>query len=106
MGVFLGEFYVLEPRFRSFRTWRIDILSIYFTSQNEIEAAVESKFLQLKMADELEEQGTRRTVRRAKLWRRCAAMAEVLAKEHAEALLWKRKFEEAAFYAFGNQGFY
>ncbi|KXJ19789.1 uncharacterized protein LOC110251537 isoform X2 [Exaiptasia diaphana] len=74
--------------------------------ENEIDLAVESKFLQLKMADELEKQGTKRTLRRAKLWRRCAAMAEVLAKEHAEALLWKQKFEEAAGIAFGNKRFY
>lgn len=58
------------------------------------------------MADELEKEGTKRTLRRAKLWRRCAAMAEVLAKEHAEAYLWKQKFEEAAGIAFGNKRFY
>lgn len=74
--------------------------------QNEIDLAVEAKFFQLKMADELEKKGTKRTLRRAKLWRRCAAMAEVLAKENAEAVLWKQKFEQAAGIAFGNKRFY
>ncbi|XP_031560418.1 uncharacterized protein LOC116296530 isoform X2 [Actinia tenebrosa] len=74
--------------------------------ENEIDNAIESKFYQLKMADELEKTGSKRTVRRAKLWRRCAAMAEVLAKEQAEALLWKRRYEEAAGIAFGNKYFH
>ena len=44
--------------------------------------------------------------RRATLWRRCAAMAEILAKEEAERLFWKKTFCEAAHRVYGNEGFY
>ncbi|XP_032232601.1 uncharacterized protein LOC5507985 isoform X1 [Nematostella vectensis] len=70
--------------------------------ENEIDDAVESKLRQLQLADELEREGT---LRRAKLLRRCAAMAEVLAKEHAESIIWRQKFEEAAGAVFGNKQF-
>ena len=50
---------------------------------------------QLKMADELEKDGTLLKERRAKLWRRCANMTEILAKEETQASLWQQRYKEA-----------
>ena len=61
---------------------------------------------QLKLADNIEGSGTEAAERRATLWRRCAAMAEVLAKEEAERLLWKKMFCVAAHHVYGNKAFY
>lgn len=44
--------------------------------------------------------------RRTTLRERCAAMAEVLAKEEAERLLWKKMFCVAAHRVYGNKKFY
>ena len=93
------------PQLETNTTSSLVLLFSFLFYQNEIDNAIESKFYQLKMADELEKTGTKRTVRRAKLWRRCAAMAEVLAKEQAEALLWKKRYEEAAGIVYGNKCF-
>lgn len=47
------------------------------------------------MADELEKDGTSLKERRAKLWRRCANMTEILAKEETQASLWQQRYKEA-----------
>lgn len=54
------------------------------------------------MAEELDKKGTSRMGRRAKLWRRCANMAEVLAKEEAETILFRKKYHNAAIHVFGG----
>ena len=61
---------------------------------------------QLQMADHLEKDGTFLKERRAKLWRRCANMTEILAKEEAEAILWQKKYKEAIAAVFGNFTFF
>ena len=78
---------------------------IYLLQRN-IEEAVESKREQLKMADILERDGTFLKERRAKLWRRCANMAEILAKEETEAVLWQKRYEQAVAVVSGNQAFF
>ena len=55
-------------------------LSIFNTLEN-IKEATKNKIEQLKMADELEKDGTSLKERRAKLWQRCANMTEILAEE-------------------------
>jgi hypothetical protein len=66
-------------------------------------AKEESKF---QLSDNIESSGTESAERRATLWRRCAAMADVLAKEEAERLLWKKTFCVAAHHVYGNKAFY
>ena len=60
----------------------------------------------LKMADELEKDGTFLKERRAKLWRRCANMAEILAKEETQATLWQQRYKETIAVAAGNIAFF
>ncbi|KAJ7314696.1 hypothetical protein OS493_039230 [Desmophyllum pertusum] len=64
-------------------------------AERNIDEAVKSKAKQLQMADNLEKDGTFLKDRRAKLWRRCANMAEILAKEETEATLWQNRYREA-----------
>ncbi|XP_028394097.1 uncharacterized protein LOC114518320 isoform X2 [Dendronephthya gigantea] len=71
-----------------------------------VEIAKEEKRSQLQLSENIESSGTEASVRRATLWRRCAAMADVLAKEEAERLLWKKMFCVAAHHVYGNKGFY
>jgi len=63
--------------------------------ERNIEEAVKNKMEQLKMADKLEKDGSFLKERRAKLWRRCANMAEILAKEETQATLWQKRYKEA-----------
>lgn len=63
--------------------------------EKNVEEAIKSKVEQLKMADQLEKDGTFLKERRAKLWRRCANMSEILAKEETEATLWQQRYKEA-----------
>lgn len=65
------------------------------TIERNIEEAVKHKVEQLKIADQLDKDGTFLKERRAKLWRRCANMAEILAKEEAQATLWQQRYNEA-----------
>ena len=54
------------------------------------------------MADLLEKNGTFLKERRAKLWRRCANMSEILAKEETQAALWQQRYKEAIAVVPGN----
>ncbi|XP_074626761.1 uncharacterized protein LOC141884783 isoform X1 [Acropora palmata] len=63
--------------------------------EKNIKEATKNKIEQLKMADELEKDGTLLKERRAKLWRRCANMTEILAKEERQASLWTQRYKEA-----------
>lgn len=63
--------------------------------QRNIAEAVRNKVKQLQMAEHLEKDGSFLKERRAKLWRRCANMAEILAKEETEATLWQNRYREA-----------
>ncbi|KAK2556545.1 hypothetical protein P5673_021454, partial [Acropora cervicornis] len=63
--------------------------------EKNIKEATKNKIEQLKMADELEKDGTLLKERRAKLWRRCANMTEILAKEETQASLWQQRYKEA-----------
>lgn len=74
--------------------------------QNYVEIAKEEKKFQLHLSDAIQSEGTEVSERRATLWRRCAAMAEILAKEEAERLLWKKMFCVAARKVYGNETFY
>ena len=74
--------------------------------QRHIKMATQDRFCQLQMADELEKQGTFLKERRAKLWRRCAAMAEMLARDEAESILWQKGFQEASRIVSGNENFF
>ena len=67
---------------------------------------MKNKLEQLKMADKLEEDGTFLKDRRAKLWRRCANMAEILAKEETQATLWQQRYKEAISVVPGNLAFF
>ena len=58
------------------------------------------------MADELEKQREFFKGRKAKLWRRCANMAEILAKEETEAALWQQRYKKAMMVAPGNMAFF
>lgn len=58
------------------------------------------------MADSLEKCGTFLKERRAKLWRRCANMTEILAKEETEATLWQNRYREAIAVVAGNCAFF
>lgn len=60
----------------------------------------------LQLSENIESAGTEASERRTTLWRRCAAMAEVLAKEEAERLLWKKMFCVASHHVYGNKAFY
>lgn len=68
---------------------------LYSKLQRNIEEAVTNKVEQLKTADQLEKDGSFLKERRAKLWRRCANMAEILAKEETQATLWQQRYKEA-----------
>ena len=61
---------------------------------------------QLQMADHLEKDGTFLKKRRAKPWRRCANMAEILAKEETEAILWQKRYKEATAVVSGSFAFF
>lgn len=74
--------------------------------EHNIAEAVKSKMDLLKMADELEKDGTFLKERRAKLWRRCANMAEILAKEETQATLWQQRYKETLAVAAGNIAFF
>ncbi|XP_020628165.1 uncharacterized protein LOC110065376 [Orbicella faveolata] len=74
--------------------------------ERNIEEAVKSKMKQLQMADHLEKDGTFLKDRRAKLWRRCANMAEILAKEETEAILWQKRYKEAIAVVSGSFAFF
>ena len=74
--------------------------------QRNIAEAVKSKIKQLQMADTLVKDGTFLNERRAKLWRRCANMAEILAKEETEAKLWQKRYKEAIAVVHGNFVFF
>lgn len=63
--------------------------------ERNIAEAVRNKVKQLQMAEHLEKDGSFLKERRAKLWRRCANMAEILAKEETEATLWQNRYREA-----------
>lgn len=69
--------------------------------ERNIEEAIRNKAKQLQEADHLEKDGSFLKERRAKLWRRCANMAEILAKEETEATLWQNKYKEAISVASG-----
>ena len=74
--------------------------------QSQIEHEVKYKIEQLKIAEDLEKQGTHYIVRRATLWRRCANMAEALVQEETETRLWQRHFQDAAAAVYGNKEMY
>ena len=61
---------------------------------------------QLQLADHLEKDGTFLKERRAMLWRRCANMAEILAKEETEAILWQKRYKEATAVVSGSFAFF
>ena len=58
------------------------------------------------MADELEKQREFFKGRKVKFWRRCANMAEILAKEETEAALWQQRYKKAMMVAPGNMAFF
>ena len=60
----------------------------------------------MHLSENIDSPGCQASERRATLWRRCAAMADVLAKEEAERLLWKKMFCVASHHVYGNKAFY
>ncbi|KAM7443226.1 hypothetical protein ABFA07_008028 [Porites harrisoni] len=74
--------------------------------ERNIEEAIINKLELLTMADELEKQREFFKGRKAKLWRRCANMAEILAKEETEAALWQQRYKKAMMVAPGNMAFF